>query len=79
LEAFLRNSREVTNAVRDFTSLYGDTDPQALADYLAQEVRRLPAADALDGYRATVLALKANEAVVRGQPVALAPEMFELS
>ena len=79
LEAFLRNSREVTNAVRDFTSLYGDTDPRALADYLTQEVRRLPAADALDGYRATVLALKANEAVVRGQPVTLAPEMFELS
>jgi predicted dehydrogenase len=79
LEAFLRNCREVSNAVRDFESLYGDTDPKALAEYLTKEARRLPAADALDGYRATVLALKANESVVRLQPVSLSPEMFELS
>lgn len=78
LEAFVRNCREVSNAVRDFESLYGETDPKALAEYLSKEVRRLPAADALDGYRATVLALKANESVVTGKPVALSPELFEL-
>ncbi|MCS7089969.1 MAG: Gfo/Idh/MocA family oxidoreductase [Limisphaera sp.] len=79
LEAFVRNSREVSNAVRDFESLYGDSDPSALTEYLSKGVRRLPAADAVDGYRATVLALKANESVVLGKPIALSPELFELS
>ncbi|MCX7866562.1 Gfo/Idh/MocA family oxidoreductase [Limisphaera sp. VF-2] len=79
LQSFLRNCREVSSAVQDFVSLYGDSDPQALAEYLAKEVRRLPAADALDGYRATVLAIKASESATTGRPVSLPAELFELS
>jgi len=79
LQTFLRNAQEVGGAVEDFVSLYGDGDPKALAEHLAKEVHKLPAPDYLDGYRATVLAIKANEAVNSGKPVALLPELFELA
>ena len=78
LQSFLRNTRELATAVQDFVSLYGDSDPQALAEYLAKEVRRLPAADVLEGYRATVLAIKANESARTGKPVTLPAGLFEL-
>lgn len=79
LQTFLRNAQEVGGAVEDFVSLYGDGDPKALAEHLAKEVHKLPAPDYMDGYRATVLAIKANEAVTSGKPVTLSPELFELA
>ena len=38
-----------------------------------------PAANYKDGYAATVLALKANEAVLNGGRMELKPEWFELA
>jgi hypothetical protein len=78
LQNFLRNAREVESAVEDFTSTYGD-DPAALAEHMAKNVKRLAAADYLDGYRATVLAIKANEAVAKGGKVAISKDLYELA
>jgi predicted dehydrogenase len=78
LQNFLRNTVEVTQAVEDFVSIYGD-DEEALAEHLTKGINKLPAADYLDGYRATVLAIKANEAIVKGERIVMRPEWYELA
>ena len=78
LEAFLRNANELGAAVEDFTSIYGSDDPKALAEHLAK-IHRAPAAGYLEGYQATVTAIKANESIVTGQRIELKPEWYELS
>lgn len=79
LEAFLGNCAEISAAVEDFRSTFGAAaDPKALAQNLAGiELRK--GASWKDGYSATVLALKANEAVTRGRRIDLKPEEFELA
>lgn len=78
LQNFLRNAAEVGAAVEDFTSTYGD-DAAALAEHLSKNIKRLPAADYLDGYRATVLAIKAAEAVAKNQKVSISKDLYELA
>jgi hypothetical protein len=78
LQSFLGNCAEVGSAVEDFTSSYPSADKKALAEYLARLTLR-KAATCRDGYAATVLALKANEAVLRGTRLELKPEWFELT
>lgn len=78
LQNFLRNTVEVAQAVEDFVSVYGD-DNAALAEHLAKDINKLPAPDYLDGYRATVLAIQANEAIVKGQRIVIKPEWYELA
>lgn len=79
LQAFLRNAAEVGSAVEDFISLYGDSDAAALATHVTENAHRIAAPDYADGYRATVIAIKANEAIHAGKTVAIAPELFELA
>ena len=43
------------------------------------KVQKRPAAGYLEGYQATVAAIKANEAILAGQRVELKPDLFELS
>ena len=54
-------------------------DKKALAENLAGIKFHGLAANYKDGYAATVLAIKANEAVVTGKRVELKKEMFELA
>ncbi|MDW8310153.1 MAG: Gfo/Idh/MocA family oxidoreductase [Verrucomicrobiales bacterium] len=95
LAAFLRNCAEMDAAVEDFKSTFNTTDPKALAEYLAgltrppiddpasaqgakeNAARQAPREDV--GYAATVLALKANEAILKGSRIELKKEWFELS
>lgn len=78
LEAFLGNCAETDEAVADFKLLFPSADKQALAASLATiEFRK--AASYADGYAATVLALQANEAVVKGVRLELGKEIFELA
>jgi hypothetical protein len=79
LQNFLRNATEIGAAVEDFISSYGDSDAAALAEHLSKNIKKLPAPDHLDGYRATVLAIKANEAVAKGERVAISKESYELA
>ena len=65
-------------AIEDFTSIYGADDLNALAEHLSK-VHRPPAAGYLEGFQATVTAIKANEAITTGQRIVLKPEWYELS
>jgi hypothetical protein len=78
LEVFLGNCAEVDAAVEDFRSLYGNADKKQLAESLAT-IKLREAANCQDGYAATVLAIKANEAVLNGGRIELKKEGFELA
>jgi len=79
LETFIANSGTVGAAVDDFTANFGE-DAKALKEYLAKLAKdALPAAGYQDGYDATVIALKSNEAITKGEKVTFQKEWFELS
>ena len=79
LQTFLRNAAEVGAAVEDFIGTYGDSDAAALAEHLSKNIHPLPAPDYLDGYRATALAIKANEAIVKGERITIPKAWYELA
>lgn len=80
LENFLINAGNHTAGVKDFIETYGEDAREEFRIFL-QELgkKREPAADLLDGYQATVAAIKTNEAIVKGEPVVFSREWFELS
>ena len=79
LDAFLKNSDDLRAAKENFISSYGEDDPNALNEALSKVVKeKRLAAGYLEGFQATVTAIKANEAIVSGQRIALQPEWFEL-
>jgi predicted dehydrogenase len=77
LDSFTKNVGRVGGAVKDFIDTYGDTDPKALADQLKTLILE-PYASWEDGFQATVMAIKANEAVNTKQRIVLEKEMFEI-
>jgi predicted dehydrogenase len=77
LTNFVRNAADVTAAAEDFIAAFGADDPAALAEQLAK-IQKRPAAGYLEGYQATVVAIKANEAVVAGKRVEITPDLYEL-
>lgn len=77
LEAFVSNCADVTAAVEDYSSMFDAKDKAALSNYLGT-LKLKPAATCSDGYNATVLAIKANEAVAKEQRIELKKESFEL-
>jgi predicted dehydrogenase len=77
LENFLRNASEITGGIEDFAATFATGDSAALKKYLA-ELRLLPYAGYQEAFVATVLALKANEAVVKGQRIVFQKEWLEL-
>ena len=78
LQSFLGNCAEVTAAVDDFTASFGSSDKKALAESLAG-IKLRNAANYKDGYAATVLAIKANEAVIHKTRIELKKEWFDLA
>lgn len=78
LEAFLTNAREIGAAVEDFAANFDASDTKALVEYLGT-IARQPAAGYQEGYEATVLAIKANEAIQKGQKIVLPKDWFELA
>jgi len=77
LEAFLNNANEVGAAVEDFLATFTNSDAKAIEKHLAT-LKLMPAATYKDGYEATVLALKANEAVLKGAKMKLEKHWFSL-
>ncbi|HEV2211276.1 MAG TPA: Gfo/Idh/MocA family oxidoreductase [Verrucomicrobiae bacterium] len=77
LDAFLLNSRDVTAALDDAIALLGPDDPNALGEQAAKVARR-PAAGYLEGYRAAVITLTANQAILARQRLEIKPELYEL-
>jgi len=78
LESFLSNCADIDAQVEDVKSNYGSVTKEALLKILA-EIKLSPAATYKEGYTATVLAIKANEAVVSGGRIELKNEWFELA
>ncbi|MDB6022065.1 MAG: Oxidoreductase domain protein [Pedosphaera sp.] len=78
LKAFLHNSLWTTRAVKNFVSSYG-ADAEGLGESLAASSKgRYHAAGYKEGFEATVLAIKTNEAVVKGEKVLLPKEIFDI-
>src|ERR1051326_2924906 len=78
LESFLVNANTVSGAVEDFTNNFGADDKAALEKYVA-DIKLQPVAGYQEGFDATVLAIKANEAVTKGGSVALPREGLDLA
>jgi predicted dehydrogenase len=79
LEAFLHNVHTISDGVTDFTDNFDATDKQALKEYLGSLSKSLmPAATIAEGFRATVLAIKANEAVMGQKRIELPSQIFAI-
>ncbi|HEX5223202.1 MAG TPA: Gfo/Idh/MocA family oxidoreductase [Verrucomicrobiae bacterium] len=78
LKAFLANCSEVGTAVDNFKSMFDANDKAALAASL-RSVSFSPFAGYQEGFAATVLGLKANEAVNNNRRIELKQEWFELA
>jgi predicted dehydrogenase len=77
LEAFTANVGQIAAEAKTFIANFGN-DSQALADYLKTLKLYGHAANWQDGLDATIIAIKANEAVVQQKRVLLDPSLFEL-
>jgi predicted dehydrogenase len=77
LQVFLKNGIDVTAKTEDATSLLGAEDVEGIAAEVAK-VQRRAAAGYLEGFQSAVTSIKANEAVLTGQRIALKPEWYEL-
>ena len=74
---FLRNAVDLEAAAEDYKSSYGADDVDGLMEHLGKVPRRA-AAGYLEGFQATVTAVKANDAVLSGKRIELKPEWYEL-
>jgi predicted dehydrogenase len=77
LDTFVRNAADLSAAAVTYVESYGADDPKAMVAELAK-IQRRPSAGYVEGFQATVMAIKANEAVQSGQRLELKPEIFEL-
>lgn len=79
LRSFLHNSLITGQAVTNFVNAYG-ADADGLSDEVASKTKdaRWPAATYKDGFEATVLGIKANEAIKTGTTVQLPKSLFEI-
>lgn len=78
LQLFLKNSTDVTDKIKFATDQYGADDKESIAAEVAK-VQLRPAATYLEGFQSAVTVIKANEAILGGQRIALKPEWFELA
>ncbi len=83
LKAFIANCKEVVAEVADFKSNYENATKEQLGEHvlslkIGQDPER-PAAGYREGFVATVLALKINDAVTTGKRIDFKKEWFELA
>lgn len=82
MEAFIGNTNTLSAAMEDFEMMGGDfKDEKALLEYVqgdALKKAHLAAAGWQEGFEATVMAVKANEAVVKGQKIVFSNEWFQV-
>jgi hypothetical protein len=78
IETFLNNSNTIGTAVEDFAAVFDRNDKAALEKHLA-ELKVSVSAGPVEGYAATVMAIKAAEAVARRERVTIDKSLFELA
>lgn len=89
LEAFLIRSAAYSSAVADYADTGADTgDTDDFRKYMSELSQKLDkqlaesktgAPTVQDGYEATIVAIKTNEAIVKGQKIAFSKEWFAIS
>jgi predicted dehydrogenase len=80
LQRFITNSLLVGVTVEDFVTAFGDKDLKALQEALNSVSKtRVPAASWKEGYESAVIALKANEAVLKKQRLLFQKEWFDIA
>jgi predicted dehydrogenase len=79
LEAFVRNAGDYVVATKDYVDNISADDKPGLIEQLTKTIQKRPAAGFLEGYQATVTAIKTNEAVQTGQRIELKRELYELA
>lgn len=80
LEAFINNAYFHSTAVKEFADTYGDSDLNALTEYLKDiDKNKMPATTVKTAYEATVLSIKANEAAVKNTRLEIDPALFKLA
>jgi hypothetical protein len=77
LQAFTTNVGKFDQTVKDVVAMFGD-DRQAVAEGLKDFKPDAPAATWQDGLDATIMAIKANEAVVQQRKISVPDELFNL-
>jgi predicted dehydrogenase len=78
LQNFARNVNDLLVNKKGFIETFGADDLDGLIEHLAQKVNHRPAAGYVEGFQATVTAIKANEALLTGQRIVLKPEWYEV-
>lgn len=78
LQNFLVNANEIQSGVEDFSATFNPNDKAALQEYLA-DLKLQPTAGYQEGLEATIVALKANEAILKKQRIEIKKEWFELA
>jgi predicted dehydrogenase len=77
LDNFIRNAADLTAAAAQYVESYGSDDPKAMIAEVAKTLRR-PFAGPVEAFQATVMGIKAHEAVSKGGRLEIKPEIFEL-
>src|SRR5258706_11787119 len=76
LEAFIANTGNVAAGVEDFFASFGE-NAKGLAEYIANlNKNKVPCAGYDQGFEATVMAIKANEAITKGQKIKFEDHWF---
>ncbi len=78
LEAFERNVGNITKEVKTYIEINGDDDAKALGEYVRGLKPYGLAANWQDGLDATIIGIKANEAVVQQKKIILKKSLFEI-
>jgi hypothetical protein len=81
LSNFLLNADELTKAADNYKASYGEDDADGLMEEVGKTAKKIRRAFAgyLEGFQATVTAVKANEAILTGKRIELKHEWYELS
>lgn len=82
VEAFIGNTNTLSAAMEDFEMMGGEfKDTKAVEEYRGSESLKkawLEAAGWAEGLMATVMAIKANEAIVKGEKITFSKEWFQV-
>jgi predicted dehydrogenase len=84
LDRFLKNASDAEITLATGREAFKD-DPDSLADTFSEFVKKLASspnratAGSLEGYQATVIGIKANEAAIAGKRIEINPDLYKLS
>jgi len=77
LQNFIQNARDLTAAIEDAKTALGSDDPETINQQLAN-VHLRPGGGYLESYRAAVMTITANQAILAGKRLEFKPQMFEV-